>query len=343
MNNNFDHPDGPIPTNVLKALRDHLTKIRLSAARVGADLQQAPNDRFEQLFKELINVISQAKPEKVAQLKAKMKQPLLIYKQHPAYRSFADLDLQNPTALQKMDINKIYSPLLVGFRQNYVHIASPRDYDHLTPQTEHKGLKFWLHQVKCFDETGSGWGEWGEDEIYMGAVATDENGESSSGGLFHVMDFDDGDRKVYNPPKQLQYFNIHEGGNTFPKVYTMTLALVEHDWGNLPEWFNKLLDEVKGYVSKCLASLVGVAIGSALGPLGALIGAAIGYAVGAVIGWIKDWLGDENLGTASFQATINSYSGNWIATGTTLSPIRTRDYTGDDSLYRVFCQWELIT
>jgi hypothetical protein len=71
-----------------------------------------------------------------------------------------------------------------------------------------------------------------------------------------------------------------------------------------------------------------------------LLGAVVGIAVNAVFGWVKSWLGDENLGTATIQATINGY-GNWSSTRTAFTPIRTCDYRGHGSFYRVSFQWQL--
>jgi hypothetical protein len=224
------------------------------------------------------------------------------------------------------------------------HGRIPRD-DIVIPQAPHQGLRFHLARVTCFDETGGGWfgAEWGADEIYCGAVAVDENGNTSSGGLFKVGNFDDGDVKDYGyPGKQLQYFNIHEGGDTFPKIYTMAIALVEHDFGDLPDWFNRLLDIVKDKVIEYLSALVGGAVGMSLGPLGALIGAAIGWAVGKVIGLVKSWLGDEDLGTKIVTATINSYSGNWIDSGGAVSSSYRRDYEAEQGHYGVFWRCELV-
>lgn len=208
----------------------------------------------------------------------------------------------------------------------------------VVPQTEYRGLRLLLHKVHCIDETGSGMDEWGEDEIYMAAVAVDNNGQTSSNGLFHVRNFDDGEIKEYSPPKLLQHFNIREGGDSFPKIYSVSMALIEHDHGNLSKWFSDLLNAVSKKVQNYLLSVIGAVEGKPLGDLSA----AIGWVLGQMIGWVKSWLEDDHLGNHVVQATINSYSGNWTSTGTALTPIRTRDHKGDSSHYRVFYQWQLV-
>ena len=55
MNNNFDHPAGPIPTKLRNVLKDQLSTIRLHAARAAGGLARASDDRLEPLFAELID------------------------------------------------------------------------------------------------------------------------------------------------------------------------------------------------------------------------------------------------------------------------------------------------
>ena len=65
----------------------------------------------------------------------------------------------------------------------------------------------------------------------------DETGDVKTVSMFKVGNFDDGDRKVYaGKGKKLQYFNIREGGNVFPKIYTLALPMIEEDFGDLARW-----------------------------------------------------------------------------------------------------------
>ena len=96
--------------------------------------------------------------------------PMQTYKRDPTYRRFAGLDLQDPNALERLNLVEVHKAELVGFRESYVHIASPRDYDRLAltealvPQAEHTKLRFLLKEVKCLDESGSAPFDWGSDE-----------------------------------------------------------------------------------------------------------------------------------------------------------------------------------
>ena len=350
-NNFLTNVEPRIPTRIKRAMSDLIASFELKAARVASGRPAA--DGVEAAFSELLEVVKKSQPFKYERLKQNMERPLARYRHTKRFATFRDLDMDRDDALLGVDLVKIHKPIVQPVAASWVDIAShvggledlggSRTIDRFLPQTEHQGLKFYLHKVKCFDETGSGWGEWGEDEIYCGAVAVDENGQTSSGGLFKVGDFDDGDVRNYGyPGKQLQYFNIHEGGDTFPKIYTLAVSLVEHDFGDLPDWFNKFFNAVKDKVAEYLAGLIGAAVGSYLGPLGALVGAVIGWAVGKLFGLIKSWLEDEVLGYASIRATINGYTGNWVGSGSAMSNLYTRDYRGDSSHYRIYWRCQLV-
>jgi hypothetical protein len=354
-NNFLVNEDVRLPTKIKRALGDLFAQIELQAARVADG--KSSGDKIDRLFEELITLVERKRPDKLDNFKKYMVRPLDTYKYEKRFEAFSKLNLKRPSVSpQQVDLVERHkaalSPFLTEWRDiapmvpNVINSETIRAFHTLIPQTEYMGLRFYLSSVKCFDEThGCRWWdpEWGEDEIYCGAVAVDENGETSSAGLFKVGDFDDGDVKNYAyPGKILQYFNIHEGGDTFPKIYTIPVALVEHDWGDLPEWFNKFLDVVKDKVTQLLSAAIGAAVGSALGPLGSLIGAAIGWAVGWAINTIKSWLADEVIGTKTIRATINSYSGNWIGSGTSMSNTYTRDYWGECSHYRIYWRAELV-
>ena len=165
--------------------------------------------------------------------------------------------------------------------------------------------------------------------------------------MFKVGNFDDGDRKVYSGKgKKLQYFNIREGGNVFPKIYTLALPMIEEDFGDLARWYNRFLDKLGEKVREEINTLIasGLAgIGTVIGgPLGALAGAIAGWAIGKAIEIVRGWLDNDHLGTATISATINSYNGNWVSTGSSVSATYTRDYRGDNSHYRIKWYCELV-
>lgn len=341
-----------LPTRAKRAMNDLLLMWRLQAARVA--MGQSPSDDMESLFSDLRQMVTETRPNILSDVNARMSAPASYFRTNRVFAAFAGVDLDDPRSLRSVDIGgrhvNAVRPLIKSWIDvppmvpNLGRLTPEIDRFRLLPQAEHRGLKILIQSVKCYDETGWGPQEWwNEDEIYCGAVAVDETGETSFGGLFKVGDFDDGDLKTYtHPGKSIQYFNIHEGGDTFPKVYTIPIVLIEHDYGNLPEWMNKFLNAVKEKVQSYLTTILGGLIGSSLGPLGSFVGAIVGWAVGKAISMVKGWLGDELLGTATIGARINSYTGNWIGSGTDVSNIYSRDYHGGSSHYRLNWRAQLV-
>lgn len=357
-NNFLSNMEPRIPTRVKDALGELLAGFELEAA-VAAGHSTADGE-LAQHFRQLVRMVDQERPQQAVAVKQRMTTALTLVDRAPRFAAFRGVPVGSGDVLSRVDLVSRHKTGMRDLAATWAHIPSEVPGAHVVernglrgrldehvvvPQTPYTGLRFYLSRVQCLDETG-GWFEerfGGKDEIHCGAVAVDENGNTSSGGLFSVGSFDDGDVRTFgHPGRSLQYFSLREGGDTFPKVYTMAIALVEHDFGNLPDWFNRLLELVRQKVTEYLAALVGVAVGSTLGPLGALIGAAIGWAVGKVINLVKGWLGDEDMGTKIVTATINSYSGNWIDSGGPLSNLYTRDYVAHDGHYRLWWRCELV-
>lgn len=107
---------------------------------------------------------------------------------------------------------------------------------------------------------------------YLDDLATvDETGDTKK--VSEVMvhdDFDDGEQKVYSPPKRFTMFSLQEGGNVWPKSYFVTLVLAEKDMGGLADYLNRVLDAVKSEVASALGAAIGGVIGSSGGPLAAI-------------------------------------------------------------------------
>jgi len=330
----------------MEAANDYIAELSLRAARIG-DNKAPDNHPMDALFTEGLAILKRDKPAKEPAARVQMKAPLAIYRTNVLYKRFATANLDAPGGMAAVVAarNAFHHTAMAPLRTGYVHIAAPisphaAPPNILAPQAEYQRLRFFLNEVRCIDETGSGWfGEMGSDETYLTYAGVDENGQSESGQIFKVRNFDDNTTRVFSPPALLANFNIHEGGNTFPKVYSSVINLMEHDFGSIAEWFKKVANAVKGEVQKYLAAALGVAIGSFLGPLGAAIGAAVGYVLNWLIGIIGSWLGDDNIGTKTIQCTVNSYTGklqNGLASMT-----GSFDLTGSQSRYRVFYTWSL--
>lgn len=346
-NNNFIHEAGTLPTALLAAAGDYVAGFHVRGARVGRNKVNNANE-IEALLNEGLDILQREKPDRVAAARGRMSANAGAFKTHPRFARYAGVNLEDADSVDKADHarNQLHKTALTSLRGSYVHIAAPiapnlAPPNIVVPQTEFSRLRLLLNEVRCIDETGSGMGEWGSDETYLTFAAVDENGDTQNSQQFKVRNFDDNTTKVYSPAKELANFNIHEGGNTFPKIYSGTINLMEHDHGSLAEWFKKVANAVKSKVADYILSAVGAVVGAPLGPLGAAIGAAIGWALNEIIGLISGWLGDDNIGTKVVQATINSYSGK--LQNNLPSMTGSFDLTGSSSRYRVFYTWQLIT
>ena len=147
-------------------------------------------------------------------------------------------------------------------------------------------------KVRCADETNPEFA--GDDEIALGGLTVDETGDTKKVSQFMVGNsFDDGEQKVYSPPKRFTYFNLNEGGTKFPKSYFVTLALAEKDMGGFADFLNKLWDKVKEKILPMITAAVGGAIGSVVPGLGTIVGAAVGWALGQLVAWLIGLFGDD--------------------------------------------------
>jgi len=212
--------------------------------------------------------------------------------------------------------------------------------------TVYSKLRFMLRDVYCVDETNP---EWGEDEIKLGAVTIDADGEKDRIPGFKVMDFNEGDpdkiRKTYDN-KCLKEFPIAGGPDTFPKGYAVYVCLAETDGGGFGEFLWELYDAVEEYVVEILVSagaLAGAAIGAEIGcfggPIGALVGAIIGALIGAIIGWLIDLIKDDIFRPQLAAIGLSSATADFY--GSTVSSRKYLTFKDHGGEYLVFYQWEL--
>lgn len=215
-------------------------------------------------------------------------------------------------------------------------------------QAVRNSLGFYIKRIKCIDETGKGWiGEWGHDEIAIGGVSTDEDGDTKKiPEKFVGGGFDDGDSKSYTPHLQFTWFSLNER-KEWPKKYYLTLLLAEKDWGGFSKILSQVWEKVRDKVKDALAKL-GESIGSAWGA----IWKAIGKAIGVIVGWIIDvflkWLiklfSDDPFKPVLLSCTLWSASSLFNhADGSrrTYSPTRTAHFYGNDGHYTAEYYWKL--
>lgn len=250
----------------------------------------------------------------------------------------AKLDLQ--------DVRPVFErlqamPLAPALRLTREQLEGPRSLHGptgLIPLQPSKRLGLRIHKVRCVDETNPEW--LGDDEIALGGTTVDETGDAKKVAEFGVRnDFDDGEQKVYAPPREFVWFNLSEG-DKWPKSYFVTLVLAEKDMGGLADFLNKLLDKVKGEVVSALSAALGAAIGASGGPVGAIIGAVVGWVVGQVFEWLKAWWSDDVFSPRTVSLSLSSANATF-AGGAKDSPESTLTYKGFGGTYTVTYDWIL--
>jgi len=262
------------------------------------------------------------------------------------FGDLVNVDLTKVTAVDAQ-VQALPFPAALKLPSNYLNtlthlhgqvLVSPG----LTPQQTTNKLELRIHKVKCLDETDGFLGsEAGDDEIDLGGTTVDESGDTNKVAPFRVRsDFDDGEQKVYTPPKRFTWFNLTEG-TAYPKSYYVTLVLAEADMGGLPEFLDQLLNWVKGKVTAALGAALGSVIGASGGPIGAIIGAVVGAVVGWVFDLFKSIWEDDIFKPATVSINIPSLSARW-AGGKTDSPEGVITYKGHGGKYQVTYDWRLF-
>ncbi|MEV0225986.1 hypothetical protein [Streptomyces sp. NPDC050704] len=202
------------------------------------------------------------------------------------------------------------------------------------PTALHK-LELRIRKVKCLDETA----EWGSDEIHLAGSGVDASGDTLEIGRFRVRSFDDGDVKVYDPPRPFHWFYLTEG-IAYPKSYFVTLVLAELDWGGLAEYVNALTDLVRKRVVDRLGAAIGGAIGASGGPVGVLIGMAVGAAVGRLFDRLKGLFGDDVFRPVTVGAVIPALTGRW--SGRPMTAPAVADFRGFGGHYQLTYDWRMF-
>ncbi|PZX14338.1 hypothetical protein LX81_02921 [Palleronia aestuarii] len=222
------------------------------------------------------------------------------------------------------------------------------------PESEFEAVtdKLRLHvlRVRCVDETNPEW--WGDDEIALGGVSVDEDGDTKKiAERFVGSGFRDGRSKTVNWPYHM--FSLRESYH-FPKRFGVSFLLAEKDNGRLSAAIQKLWENVKGAVSSAIAK-VAAAAGKAVAAFLAIpaaapvIAAAISKAVDWVLGRIVDWLirlfGDDIFPAQTAWITIPSLSARWYHLdgqwGATWSPVLTKRFRGFGGTYDLDYRWQL--
>ncbi|HEX2037083.1 MAG TPA: hypothetical protein VHS99_23125 [Chloroflexota bacterium] len=262
-----------------------------------------------------------------------LRQPTPVATQARALPLPADVRFTSGELRQVVLGRPIFSPALAAA----VASLGERSEEPPPSRPERDKLQLRLHRVRCVEETGNWFVEvfGGADEIDLGGVAVDETGDTRRITPFRVGEFEEGDVRRYEPPRQFVRFNLREGGQDWPKDYYITLVLAEVDFGGVGEFIGDLYEKVKTEVEAALS-----AAGAAFGP----IGAAVAWVIGKVIGWILEALGDEVFPPRTVHARIGSLTsrfrdGRVLSDGSAVSPTNTIKFIGHEGEYRLEYSW----
>ena len=111
-----------------------------------------------------------------------------------------------------------------------------------------------IHSVKCIDETNGAWAErFGNDEIWLGGYSISASGDTQFIAPWEVYaHFDDGDVKVFEPPRVFHTFTLSPAG--FPQELGLGLVLVEKDNGGMNDAIKAIAKLVQDKLKAALAT-----------------------------------------------------------------------------------------
>lgn len=219
------------------------------------------------------------------------------------------------------------------------------------PQAAASKLGVYVRKVKCEDETNPEW--WGNDEIALGGISTDENGDVKKIGETYVGGgFKDGKSKSYSN-WQFHWFSLNEEP-FWPKKYGITFVLAEKDNGGLSDFLNKLWEKVsekvKDAIEKALET-AGAVVGGYLGSaeigrvIGKILGKVVAWAIGKLIDWLIGLFKDDIFKPGTSWLTVPSAHARWhYPNGTWGNPwsgIRWFRFSGYGGRYLLQYQWRL--
>lgn len=245
-------------------------------------------------------------------------------------RRFGALAAVDLKAAQPIDVQALAAPVPMGMRIDSAHLkhiaANPQllfetddgpDDGHFAPQVDYDNLKLRIRKVKCNDETDGAFGsEAGSDEISLGGIKVDETGDVHKLEAFRVSNnFDDGDVKVYNPPKKFASFNLREG-SSWPKTYYVSLVLAEVDNGGLPSYLSDLFAYAKAKVTELVDEAGTAALGAEFGNVITAIAVA---AMQALIDFFTSIWEDDLFPVVTAHAKIGSLNHLFSSGGRTSS------------------------
>jgi hypothetical protein len=214
-----------------------------------------------------------------------------------------------------------------------------------------KTLQFRIHSVRCIDETGGKYAEkFGNDEMFLGGHSILHDGNTTQIPPFSVYPhFDDGDVKVFNPPRVFHSFDL---SGSFPREFGVGMTLIEKDSGGKEEAVRKIADKVEAEVKKRLPAArearlsesARMAAGNAdAGALGTVLLYAIRLAAPHIIDYVKKQImaavNDDVFQPQHATVTLSSVNHSWSGSPTSAQKkVQFRDHEG---VYELTYDWHL--
>jgi len=204
------------------------------------------------------------------------------------------------------------------------------------------GLQLRIRELFALDETNTAGTEFGSDDMYLGAVALERRGTAKHTvqllpfkTLGEIGEFDDGDRKQYNPPRML--FNFGFGKTVFPKDIVVIFVLVEKDSGKtMGPFLNEVHQAVKTTADQLLAAAKQDDASAAGGMDWVLIAKAVWEAAQFVY---REWSPDEIFEPQRAVLSIHSESHRW--NGKATSPELALGFKDHGGHYVLKYDWHL--
>lgn len=221
------------------------------------------------------------------------------------------------------------------------------------PQAAATKLGIYIRRIKCEDETNPEW--WGDDEIAIGGISTDENGdvkpiaETKLGG-----GWSDGKQRTWSS-WQYHWFSLTEE-QFWPKKYGLTFVLAEKDEGGLAAYLRTLWEKVRANVKAAIEKALeaaGTAVGGVLGSaeigriIGQVLGKIVAWVIDKLIGWLINLFNDDIFKPYTAWATIPSAHARWHYPngqwGNPWSSVLGVRYYGFGGRYLLEYQWNLFS
>ena len=208
-------------------------------------------------------------------------------------------------------------------------------------------LSLRIHSVKCIDETNGAWAErFGNDEIWLGGYTIAANGSTQVIAPWSVYaGFDDGDIKVFDPPRVMHSFALGAPGAPGAQEFGIGLVLVEKDNGGMGAAITAIAKLVQEQLQAQLAAakaartLPSTAAGLAVEVLKWLLAATGPAILREVKRRIMAAYDDDVFQPQHLTQLVRGL--NFSFSGSNTSARKTLRFQDHDGIYELVCDWQV--